>query len=74
MNTMVWQRQIAPSPVFLGRAETRYVSILVQVLLKIHMKKPSGKNPHRGSTFESFLAEEGILEDVTTAAVKRVLA
>jgi len=28
-------------------------------LPEIHMKKPGGKNPHRGSTFESFLAEEG---------------
>jgi DNA-binding Xre family transcriptional regulator len=38
------------------------------------LKKPSKKNPHRGSTFDSFLAEESILEDVTTAALKRVLA
>lgn len=43
-------------------------------LPKIHLKKPSKKNPHRGSTFDSFLAEESILEDVTTAALKRVLA
>jgi DNA-binding Xre family transcriptional regulator len=38
------------------------------------MKKAREKNPHRGSTFKSFLEEEGILEEVTTAAVKRVLA
>ena len=32
------------------------------------------KNPHIGSTFESFLREEGIYEEVTAAAMKRVLA
>jgi antitoxin HicB len=32
------------------------------------------KNPHRGSSFDSFLEEEGILEEVTMAATKRVLA
>jgi DNA-binding Xre family transcriptional regulator len=32
------------------------------------------KNPREGSSFDSYLAEEGILEDVTTAAMKRVLA
>jgi antitoxin HicB len=32
------------------------------------------KNSREGSTFDSFLAEEGILEDVTAAAMKRVLA
>jgi hypothetical protein len=32
------------------------------------------KNPHRGSTFDSFLKEEGIYEEVTTASMKRVLA
>jgi DNA-binding Xre family transcriptional regulator len=32
------------------------------------------KNPRKGSSFESFLEEEGILEDVTMAATKRVLA
>ena len=34
-------------------------------------KKP---NPHHGSTFESFLAEEGCLEDATAQAIKRVEA
>jgi len=38
------------------------------------MKTRRSASIRRGSTFESFLAEEGILEDVTTAAVKRVLA
>ncbi|HUO10197.1 MAG TPA: Fis family transcriptional regulator [Phycisphaerae bacterium] len=32
------------------------------------------KNPHRGSTFESFLKEEGIHHEATTHAIKRVLA
>ena len=35
------------------------------------MKK---RNPRRGSTFESWLDEEGIREEVTAAAVKAVLA
>ena len=32
------------------------------------------KKRNRGSTFDSFLTEEGILEDVTLAATKKVLA
>jgi hypothetical protein len=32
------------------------------------------KNSHRGSKFEDFLAEEGLLEGATTTALKRVLA
>ena len=32
------------------------------------------KNPHIGSNFESFLAEQGDLEEATALAVKRVLA
>jgi antitoxin HicB len=32
------------------------------------------KNPHRGSSFDSFLAEEGILEEVEAVAVKRAIA
>ena len=35
------------------------------------MKK---KNPHHGSTFESWLDAEGIREEVTTAAIKAVIA
>ena len=31
------------------------------------------KNPHLGSTFESYLSEAGLLEDVTATAMKRVL-
>ncbi len=31
------------------------------------------KNPHRGSRFEDFLAEDGILDAVTAAAQKRVV-
>jgi hypothetical protein len=36
--------------------------------------KKTKKNPHIGSTFESYLKEEGLLEEVTMAATKRVLA
>lgn len=32
------------------------------------------KNPHLGSKFNDFLAEEGLLEEVTATAIKRVLA
>jgi antitoxin HicB len=32
------------------------------------------KNKHRGSNFEDFLAEEGILDEVKTAALKRSIA
>lgn len=31
------------------------------------------KNPHLGSTFESYLSEAGLLEDVTATAMKHVL-
>lgn len=37
------------------------------------MKKVK-KNPHRGSTLESFLEEEGILEQARMTAAKRILA
>jgi DNA-binding Xre family transcriptional regulator len=32
------------------------------------------KNPHRGSSFDSFLEEEGIRDEVEAAAVKRAVA
>lgn len=32
------------------------------------------ENPHRGSSFDDFLKEEGIYEECTAAALKRVLA
>ena len=32
------------------------------------------KNSHRGSSFESWLDEQGIREDVTSAAIKEVIA
>jgi hypothetical protein len=32
------------------------------------------KNPHLGSSFESWLDEEGIREEVTAAAIKVVIA
>ncbi len=34
----------------------------------------SNKNPHIGSTFESWLDEKGIREEVTAAAIKAVIA
>jgi len=36
--------------------------------------KDKGKNPHLGSTLDDFLREEGIYEEVTTAAIKEVIA
>ena len=32
------------------------------------------KNPHLGSMLDDFLREEGIYQEVTTAAIKRVIA
>ncbi len=32
------------------------------------------KNKHRGSSFDSFLEEEGLLEDAEAAAIKAVIA
>lgn len=32
------------------------------------------KNPHTGSSLESFLEEEGLLEQATAVAIKRVIA
>jgi antitoxin HicB len=32
------------------------------------------KNPHTGSSLDDFLTEEGILEECTAVAIKRVLA
>ena len=32
------------------------------------------KNPHLGSKFDDFLEEQGLLEEVTATAMKRVLA
>jgi antitoxin HicB len=37
------------------------------------MKRMSN-NPHTGSSFDDFLKEEGIYEECTAAAIKRVLA
>lgn len=34
----------------------------------------AGENPHLGSTFESWLDEQGIREEVTAAAIKEVIA
>jgi antitoxin HicB len=32
------------------------------------------KNKHKGSNFEDFLSEEGLLDDVDAVAIKRVIA
>lgn len=37
-------------------------------------KRKDSSFDHSGSTFESFLEEEGILEEVDAAAIKRVIA
>jgi antitoxin HicB len=37
-------------------------------------KAARNKNKHRGSSFESFLKEEGLREEVHAAALKRALA
>lgn len=39
------------------------------------MKRKSAKrNSHHGSSFEAFLEEEGLLEEATAKAIKRVMA
>lgn len=38
------------------------------------MKKNPPNNPHRGSSFDSFLQDEGIYDEVNAKAVKKVLA
>ena len=40
----------------------------------MNVKKKSKKTEHSGSTFDSFLEEEGIREEVEAVAIKRVLA
>jgi predicted transcriptional regulator len=37
-------------------------------------KNTAKKNPHLGSSFESWLDEEGLNEEVTAAAIKSVIA
>lgn len=37
-------------------------------------RKPPGRTAHSGSTFDSFLAEEGTQQEVEAVAIKRVLA
>jgi DNA-binding Xre family transcriptional regulator len=37
-------------------------------------KPKKNKNPHDGTTLDDFLREEGILEEIESAALKRVLA
>lgn len=38
------------------------------------MKKTKHTNPHTGSSFDDFLEEEGVLEETTAVALKRVIA
>jgi len=40
----------------------------------MNVKKNRKKMDHSGSTFDSFLEEEGIREEVEAVAIKRVLA
>lgn len=40
----------------------------------MNIKKNRKKTDHSGSTFDSFLDEEGIREEVEAVAIKRVLA
>jgi hypothetical protein len=39
-----------------------------------YVKSSKNRNPHRGSNFDEFLKEEGILDEVQAAALKRDLA
>ncbi len=38
------------------------------------MKKKKQTNPHRGSSLDDFLKDEGIFEETQTVAIKEVLA
>lgn len=38
------------------------------------MKSKKKKHPHLGSNFDDFLAQEGMLADVESVAIKRVVA
>lgn len=38
------------------------------------MKKTEQRNPHIGSSVDEFFAEEGLLEEIEAAAVKRVIS
>jgi len=41
---------------------------------ELSMATKKKANPHRGSSFDDFLKEDGIYEEVTATAMKRVLA
>lgn len=49
-----------------------------QTLLKSYisagLRRDEAQNPHLGGSFDGFLKEEGIFEDVRNAAIRRVLA
>jgi hypothetical protein len=49
----------------------KHGSCWYDALVKAKKKK---QNPHRGSRFEDFLADDGVLKIVTAAAQRRVLA
>ena len=38
------------------------------------MKKTGKRNPHIGSSVDDFFAEDGLLEEIKAAAVKRVIS
>ena len=38
------------------------------------MKKTEKRNPHIGSSVDDFFAEDGLLEEIEAAAVKRVIS
>jgi antitoxin HicB len=40
----------------------------------VKARKPRRRTSHSGSTFDSFLAQEGIQQEVEAVAIKRVLA
>lgn len=51
-----------------------FVCTVCGTLIAMKAKKKNGAIDHTGSTFDSFLEEEGIREEVEAVAVKRVIA
>lgn len=41
---------------------------------RVRKMKAKQNNPHRGSSFDDFLAEEGLLDEVRLGATRKVLA
>lgn len=48
--------------------------LILQGLAKLNFKEVSMVNAHIGSDFDEFLQDEGIYEEVTAAALKRVIS